>query len=151
MEEGHVTIGNETLTLPSPFFVIATENPLEHEGTYPLPEAELDRFFMKIVITYPSPEDEKKIFSGSKNEQRSKPINELKPKELLEIQDYIEKNILIDPKIYDYISDILEMTRSRIPNLESSISNLISHISYGASTRAGLALRDGARVCALLE
>jgi MoxR-like ATPase len=113
MEEGQVTIGNETLTLPSPFFVIATENPLEHEGTYPLPEAELDRFFMKIVITYPSPEDEKKIFSGSKNEQTSKPINELKPKELLEIQDYIEKNILIDPKIYDYISDILEATRGR--------------------------------------
>ncbi len=62
MEEGQVTIGEKSLPLPSPFFVIATENPLEHEGTYPLPEAQLDRFLMKIMISYPSPEDEKKIF-----------------------------------------------------------------------------------------
>jgi MoxR-like ATPase len=69
MEERHVTIGNETLSLPSPFFVIATQNPLEHEGTYPLPEAELDRFFMKTLITYPNPEDEKIIFGFEGKEQ----------------------------------------------------------------------------------
>jgi MoxR-like ATPase len=145
MEEGQVTIGNETLALPSPFFVIATENPLEHEGTYPLPEAELDRFFMKIIITYPSPEDEKKIFSWSANEQTSTPTNELKTKELVEMRDYIAKNILVDAKVYDYVSDILEATRSRSSGDEPM------HLEYGASTRAGLALIDGGRVVALLE
>ena len=63
MEESQVTIGNETFTLPKPFFVIATENPLEQEGTYPLPEAELDRFFMKLILDYPKKEDEIKILS----------------------------------------------------------------------------------------
>jgi MoxR-like ATPase len=61
MEERQITIGEKSLALPSPFFVIATENPLEHEGTYPLPEAELDRFLMKLIVTYPAKSDEKKI------------------------------------------------------------------------------------------
>ena len=113
MEEHQVTIGTETLALPSPFFVIATENPLEHEGTYPLPEAELDRFLMKIIISYPDPEDEKKIFATEDTKNKKQEPIELKPKELLEIQSYIRENIVIDPKIYDYISDILEMTRTR--------------------------------------
>jgi MoxR-like ATPase len=95
--------------------VIATQNPLEHEGTYPLPEAELDRFFMKIVLTYPSPEDEKKIWlTSTQKEQKSKsnPII-ISPAELIEMRDYLREHILIDAKIYDYVSDILEMTRSR--------------------------------------
>ncbi len=161
MEERQVTIGNETLVLPSPFFVIATENPLEHEGTYPLPEAELDRFFMKIVITYPLPEDEKKIFSQELAPSKTaSPSEKIQPKELIEIQEYIVKNIKVDSKIYDYISDILEMTRTRKMTgdgiakneyPESRIWNLKSLLSYGASTRAGLALIAWARVVALLE
>ena len=114
MEESQVTIGNETFTLPSPFFVIATENPLEHEGTYPLPEAQLDRFFMKIILSYPYPEDEKKIFlQESTLLERKTSDTPIKPKELIEIQEYITKNIRVDEKIYDYISDILEATRGR--------------------------------------
>lgn len=164
MEERQVTIGNETLILPSPFFVIATENPLEHEGTYPLPEAELDRFFMKIIITYPNPEDEKKIFSQEKEISKSPlTLEHIKPKELVEIQDFIRKNIQVDKKIYDYISDILEATRIRSgastvwmmqseqKSLESRVWNLKPLLSYGASTRAGLALIAWARVVALLE
>ena len=161
MEESQVTIGNETFTLPSPFFVIATENPLEHEGTYPLPEAQLDRFFMKIILSYPHPEDEKKIFlqEGTLAERKISDTP-IKPKELIEIQEYITKNIRVDGKIYDYISDILEATRGRHlwwenplwwKNLDTRMSNLASLISYGASTRAGLALIAWARIVALIE
>jgi MoxR-like ATPase len=140
MEERQVTIGNETFPLPSPFFVIATENPLEHEGTYPLPEAELDRFMMKIVLSYPSKEDEKKILSTQDTPSgRKKTEEKISPKELSEMQEYVKENIHIDSHIYDYISDILEATRDH------------PHIEYGASTRAGLALRDGARIVAVLE
>jgi MoxR-like ATPase len=140
MEEWQVTIGNETFLLPSPFFVIATENPLEHEGTYPLPEAELDRFMMKIVLDYPSKEDEKKILSAQDAPQsRKKSEEKISPKELAEMQAYLEKNIHIESPIYDYISDLLGATRDHL------------HLEHGASTRAGLALRDGARIVALLE
>jgi MoxR-like ATPase len=142
MEEWQVTIGNETLVLPSPFFVIATQNPLEHEGTYPLPEAELDRFFMKIVLDYPSPEDEKKILGGGPERiVESAQEHKITPKELLEIREYIKENIHIDSHIYDYISDLLSATR----NSEDP------HIGYWASTRAGLALCDGSRIVALLD
>lgn len=161
MEEQQVTIGNETLALPSPFFVIATQNPLEHEGTYPLPEAELDRFFMKIIISYPFPEDEKKIFSQHwSHENTPLPSENIKPKELIEIQKYIRENIRIDAKILDYISDILEVTRGRHAKLNSlqeskesdnRMVNLHPLLTYGASTRAGLALIAGGRVVALLE
>lgn len=72
MEERQVTIGNETIPLPKPFFVFATQNPLENEGTYPLPEAQLDRFFMKIILDFPNPENEKKIFE--KNFSQKNPL-----------------------------------------------------------------------------
>ena len=113
MEEHQITIASETLLLPSPFFVIATENPLEHDGTYPLPEAQLDRFLMKIIIDYPSREDEKQIFSQSETRVSEKSAIPPSTKEFLEIQSYIADSIHVDPKIYDYISDILEMTRLR--------------------------------------
>ncbi len=161
MEEHQVTIGNDTLALPSPFFVIATQNPLEHEGTYPLPEAELDRFFMKIIISYPAPEDEKMIFSQRESTESSSSQSEnINPKELIEIQEYIRQNIRVDAKILDYISSILEVTRGRHASTKSTedsinsdarMMNLHPLLSYGASTRAGLALIDGARVVALLE
>lgn len=143
MEESQVTIGIETFPLPSPFFVIATENPLEHEGTYPLPEAELDRFFMKILLEYPSLEHEKKILSQDSIPKIKGNIpwkNPLTPVELEEMRDFIVKNIHIDERIYDYVARILEASRK-----------WNDAIAYGASTRAGLALRDGSRICALLD
>ena len=167
MEEWQITIANETLKLPSPFFVIATQNPLEHDGTYPLPEAELDRFMMKLMIDYPTPTDEKQILmreSGWEKKVKN-PKWEISVWEFIEIQSYIAENIHIEPQIYDYISDILEMTRSRHPrgrddreisdrkqkNSPSSIIFPPSYLSYGASTRAGLALVRAGRVHALLE
>ncbi len=176
MEEHQVTIGEKSLELPKPFFVIATENPLEHEGTYPLPEAELDRFLMKIIIDYPKKEDEKTILMQSSlsfSERESlgkrsslreddKKIGILSADECIEIASYIQENIKVDEKIYDYISDILEMTRTRKKDSPpylfeggkqepSKQENIQNALSYGASTRAGLALVRGARVRALLE
>jgi MoxR-like ATPase len=144
MEESQVTIGTETFTLPNPFFVIATENPLEHEWTYPLPEAQLDRFFMKILLDYPTRDDEITILgqgtSTEKNKKVSPMISRITTDELSEMQQFIVENVHIDQHIYEYIALLLESTRGK--------NDLIS---YGASTRAGLALRDGARICALLE
>jgi len=116
MEEKKVTIGDKTLDLPSPFVVFATQNPLEHEGTYPLPEAQLDRFLMRIIISYPNIEDEKDILkqeSGSATEtKKTKEQGEKKEKaDLLEMIDYIAKNIRVNEHIYTYISDILTKTR----------------------------------------
>lgn len=158
MEEGQVTIGEKSLPLPSPFFVIATENPLEHEGTYPLPEAQLDRFLMKIMISYPSPEDEKKIFRWRERESAVSSVK-ISPTELLEIQKYIEENIKVDEKIYDYTSGILEATRMQewkeqvwwIKDARKPSETSTQYIEYWASTRAGLALIRCARVWALLE
>lgn len=116
MEEKKVTIGDKTLDLPSPFVVFATQNPLEHEGTYPLPEAQLDRFLMRIVISYPSIEDERNILkqecSGTKETNETQAQGEKKEKaDLLEMIDYIAKNVRVDENIYIYISNILTHTR----------------------------------------
>lgn len=144
MEESQVTIWLETFTLPAPFFVIATENPLDHEGTYPLPEAELDRFFMKILLDYPSVSDEIEILSKKPKNISEKKWNQsqtaMTPQELFEMRDFIVDTIHIDQHIYEYIWNILALSRVKNENT-----------SYWASTRGWLALRDGARVCALLD
>ncbi len=140
MEEKKVTIGDKTLDLPSPFVVFATQNPLEHEGTYPLPEAQLDRFLMRIMLTYPSMEDERAIYisecSSMRSQDKKETPSEAKYKiaDLIEMIHYIGDNIRVDAKIYDYISDIISATR------KLAISTPNPTLSYGASTRAGLAL-----------
>lgn len=150
MEEKKVTIGDKTLDLPSPFVVFATQNPLEHEGTYPLPEAQLDRFLMKIVLTYPSPEDEKRIFEQECNgKSSSTKINKTKSEkrwteDLLEMIDYIASSVRVDEKIYDYVSDIISATRKMVTVPTTPV------LSYGASTRAGLALIRAGRVRAVM-
>lgn len=174
MEEKKVTIGNETLALPSPFVVFATQNPLEHEGTYPLPEAQLDRFLMRIILDYPSKYDEKKIlmqesgfslsswgtkdlleekiWADSSLRQDDKITLELEPSDLLEMIDYIAKSIRVDEKIYDYVGDILSSLRSltTVSDLSPTSSHLVP-LSYGPSTRAGLALIRTSRIRALIE
>lgn len=158
MEEKKVTIGDKTLDLPLPFVVFATQNPLEHEGTYPLPEAQLDRFMMRIVLQYPSPEDEKRIFMqettgtpppigeagrGTPHTPSDSP-EKLDTSDLLEMISYIEKSVRVDEKIYDYIWDIIGATRKLATTSTPPI------LSYGASTRAGLALIRAGRVRAVL-
>ncbi len=146
MEEKKVTIGDKTLDLPSPFVVFATQNPLEHEGTYPLPEAQLDRFLMRIVLSYPTPADERRILmqeTTTSAEEQSK-ITKLTPEDLIEMIEYIGANIRVDDHIYSYVSDILSATR----RLTTAIPHPL--LSYGASTRAGLALIRAGRVRAVM-
>ncbi len=176
MEEKKVTIGDKTLDLPSPFVVFATQNPLEHEGTYPLPEAQLDRFLMRIVLSYPTPSDEKRILMqetagtpplvgeagrGTQSTPSDSPYKgeKLTPTNLLEMIDYIAKSIRVDTHIYSYVSDIISATRrlTTVSNLPTPLSGgeglgvrQTPPLSYGASTRAGLALIRAGRIRALL-
>jgi MoxR-like ATPase len=158
MEEKKVTIGEETFALPSPFVVFATQNPLEHEGTYPLPEAELDRFVMRIILTYPSRQDERQILIQETSVRTPtstwEPSHiESTPTELLEMIEYITRSIRIDTHIYDYVGDLLESLRgltrqdSNTPTLQHPQFPLLA---YGPSTRAGLALIRCGRVRALM-
>lgn len=149
MEERQVTIGNETHELPKPFFVFATENPLENEGTFPLPEAQLDRFFMKINLDFPNPESEKKIFLENYDFNFSiSPV--FSWREILEIQNFIQKTIPTDEKIVDYIERILLKYRS-LTREDTIFETSEPLLSYGPSTRAGLALVRGAKVRAVLN
>ena len=125
MEEKKVTIADKTFDLPSPFVVFATQNPLEHEGTYPLPEAQLDRFLLKIILDYPTPEDERRIFEQETNRGESTtPLESaeiLSPSDIEEMIAYIAKNIRVDEKVYRYVSDLLTATRNltKAPNPEN--------------------------------
>jgi MoxR-like ATPase len=147
MEEKKITIGDKTLELPSPFVVFATQNPLEHEWTYPLPEAQLDRFLMKIVLTYPSGEDEKKIWTQECNkttEKKKSNTEKRNPEDLIEMIDYITSNVRVDDQIYEYVGSIIWATRKLVTLPTNPV------LSYGASTRAGLALIRASRVRAVM-
>ena len=149
MEERQVTIGNETITLPRPFFVFATQNSLENEGTYPLPEAQLDRFFMKIVLDFPDFESEKKILENNFQDQILV-ANIFSGEEILEIQDFLQKSIRVDEKIFQYVLRILNTYRE----LTKSDTIFETHepiLAYGPSTRAGLALIRGAKIRAVMQ
>ncbi|MDD2693457.1 MAG: MoxR family ATPase [Candidatus Gracilibacteria bacterium] len=152
MEEHQVTIGDETMKLDEPFFVIATQNPLEHEGTYPLPEAELDRFMMKIIITYPDIESEKQILATMTKSKEVTKKPQIEIGDFCEMRDYIREHVLVSDVLIEYVSNILDATRKH----SHPATNLPTYqptkvLSYGASTRAGIALIRTAQVLALLE
>ena len=122
MQEGRVTIDNATLDLPRPFLVMATQNPLEHHGTYPLPESQLDRFLMRITIGYPSGEAERKILTQSAS---ARPVVErvravLTPDQVIALQDRVEE-VEADPAIVDYLMAVVERTRTS-PRLRMGVS-----------------------------
>lgn len=121
MQEGRITVGDKTYSLPQPFFVVATQNPIEHEGTYPLPEAELDRFMMKLDVGYTSYEDELKILDGVETDTIH---SVLSSQELSTLQSFSEK-VHVDDRIKKYIVDILRATRNS------------PKILIGASPRSG--------------
>ncbi len=147
MQERQVTIGDETYPLPEPFMVLATQNPIEQEGTYPLPEAQVDRFKQKLVITYPNKEEEKRIMKQQTAEKLpvTKPVVDIK--KLNSLRDFIYK-IHADEKIRDYIIDIVFATRK--PS-DYGIENLDVYIRYGASPRASIYLFESARAHAFLQ
>ena len=147
MQERQVTIGETTFPLDEPFLVMATQNPVEQEGTYPLPEAQVDRFLMKVVIGYPSKDEERIIIRQNiSNEKRTvRPV--LDPKEVIEAQKVVEQ-IYVDEKIERYIVDIVFATRD--PKAYG-LEDLASYISFGASPRASISLAKAARASAFLH
>lgn len=147
MEEKQVTIGEETYRLPEPFFVLATQNPVEQEGTYNLPEAELDRFLMKIDMTYPSVQEEMKIIKTQGYAGNVRVNQVLSASDLKKFRE-IAFNVVCDDKLVEYIVQIIGVTR---PSLEKrSEHDITRYISMGASPRAGIAMIQCAKARALL-
>jgi MoxR-like ATPase len=144
MEERSVTIGDATFALPKPFMVLATENPIEQEGTYPLPEAQLDRFFMKCIISYPTAEEEKQILRrhGSLDVEKLSPAADMRVFE--DVKQTIE-SIYIDEKLTEYIVSIVRATR------QHERGEMARYIEFGASPRASIALMKAARCVAFMK
>lgn len=148
MQEKQVTIGNQTFPLPRPFIVMATQNPIESEGTYPLPEAQLDRFIMKIKIDYPNFSEEKEIIHKMQsNFDLPTPEKIIEINEIIDLQMEIEK-VKISSKIEDYITKLVFITRK--PHLYG-FNSLSKYIMYGASPRATLAFVKLSKALAFIE
>ena len=147
MQERQVTIGNETFRLPEPFLVMATQNPIEQEGTYQLPEAQVDRFMLKVIIDYPKPEEEKQIIRQNINGEKVviKPI--LKASEILEARKVV-RQVYLDEKIEKYIVDIVFATR--YPE-KYDLKELKGMIEFGGSPRASINLALAARSYAFIK
>jgi len=140
MQEGQVTIEGETMALPQPFVVFATQNPIESEGTFPLPEAQLDRFIMRLSVGYPSPEEEQEILHRRKNRKADNfELNTISNRdEILGLRNLIEE-VFINPDLERYIVDIVQATRKHVK------------VSVGASPRGGLALLKLSLAKALMD
>ncbi|MBK8347262.1 MAG: MoxR family ATPase [Saprospiraceae bacterium] len=148
MQEKQVTIGKETYKLEEPFLVLATQNPIEQEGTYPLPEAQVDRFMLKVNIGYPTREEEKMIIRKNILGEITQKINAVvKPETILKARESVKK-VYMDEKIENYILDIVFATREPQKYQLSSISHLIS---YGASPRASINLAIAAKAHAFMN
>ena len=147
MQERQVTIGDNTFPLEEPFLVMATQNPIEQEGTYPLPEAQVDRFLMKVVIGYPTKDEEKVIIRRNIASEPAEVRPLVKPSEIIEAQKVVEQ-IYVDEKIERYIVDIVFATRFPA---DYGLSDLQSIIAYGASPRASISLARAARAYAFLH
>jgi len=148
MAEKHITIWKETFYLEDPFIVLATQNPIEQAGTYRLPEAQLDRFMMKVNVDYTSKEDEKKMYKklndNFDNINLQKVLNK---KEINDIHSILQ-DIYISDNIFEYVSDLIESTRN--PD-KYGLSNASKYLNYWVSPRGGLALLSGAKVLALMD
>ena len=147
MQERQVTIGDKTFALDEPFLVMATQNPIEQEGTYPLPEAQVDRFLMKVVIGYPSKDEEKIIIRQNISNEKHTVEALVKPSEIIEAQKIVDQ-IYVDEKIERYIVDIVFATRFPA---DYGLNDLTGIIAFGASPRASISLAKAARAYAFLH
>jgi MoxR-like ATPase len=148
MQERQVTLGDETHPLPQPFLVFATQNPVEQQGTYPLPEAQVDRFLMKLIIRHPSVEDERKIVRMVMDETEVPALRPvIEAKELLDLQAEVRR-VYVDDKIIHYATTLVQATREPA---KFELPRHKNHISLGASPRASIALVQVARAHAVLE
>ncbi|MBD5239108.1 MAG: AAA domain-containing protein [Bacteroidales bacterium] len=147
MQERQVTIGDNTFKLDEPFLVMATQNPIEQEGTYPLPEAQVDRFLLKVIIGYPTRDDERLIIRQNISPVKTEIHPLVKPEEVIEAQKVVSQ-IYVDEKIERYIVDIVFATRMPA---EYGMDDLTGVIAFGASPRASIALAKAARAYAFLQ
>jgi len=167
MEEGQVTIGDSSLALPSPFFVLATQNPIEHEGTYPLPEAQLDRFLIKVLVDYPSEDEEAEVVRRvagriTGGDRSSIPVSRVLGVEEIGLLRRAAESVRVDEALLDYIVRVIRATRPSPEAKSASVSkaqakdtalarDLARWLEYGASPRASIHLFRCARIQALLE
>ena len=147
MQERQVTIGTDTFKLPDPFLVLATMNPIEQEGTYPLPEAQVDRFMMKVLVDYPTKNEEREILTRMATTKQNNAVEcVMQPKAIASARELIDK-IYVDDQIADYIVDLVQITRTP----EKVSQELAEFVEYGASPRATLALTLCAKANAFLD
>lgn len=147
MQERQVTIGDETFNLPSPFLVMATQNPIEQEGTYDLPEAQVDRFMLKVIIDYPTLQEEKKIVRAHLNDSFVKVLPVIDTNRIVKARELV-KQVYIDERIEQYIADIVFATR--YPE-QYKLNEMKNYISFGGSPRASINLALAARANAFIK
>lgn len=147
MQERQVTIGDETFNLPSPFLVMATQNPIEQEGTYELPEAQVDRFMLKVIIDYPTLQEEKKIVRAHLNDSFVKVLPVIDTNRIVKARELV-KQVYIDERIEQYIADIVFATR--YPD-QYKLNEMKNCISFGGSPRASINLALAARANAFIK
>ena len=147
MQERQVTIGEQTYKLPEPFMVMATQNPVDQEGTYPLPEAQVDRFMLKVMVTYPTKEEEKIILERMASHQKIELNTQVTPEMILKARR-VTDSIYVDEKIKNYIVDLVFATRD--PKA-AGLEKLASYIQYGASPRATIFLTQAAKAYSFLN
>ena len=147
MQERHVTMGSNTYRLPQPFFVLATQNPIEQEGTYPLPEAQLDRFMFNIVVNYPTAAEELRILKQTTSGEESKLTTALTGRQILALQEVVRK-VPVAEHVFIYARDLVRATR---PGEAEAAGFVQEYISWGCGPRAGQYLILGAKARAILE
>ena len=147
MQERQVSIGNQTFPLPNPFFVIATQNPIEQEGTYPLPEAQQDRFMFNIFVDYPSPEEETEIYRFTTHGKPTKLKPILTADDIFRVQETVDR-IVVSDYVLEYVTGLVRATR---PKTDGAPKFVKEYIDWGAGPRAGQYLIKGAKALAAME
>ncbi len=147
MQEREVTVGQQTYRLPEPFFTIATQNPIEQEGTYPLPEAQLDRFMFNIKVDYPTPEEEEQILSVTTRQEKPEIRKILSAQNILVIQELVSK-VAVSQYIVKYVARLVRATRPKDPTAPEFVRELVD---WGAGPRAGQFLIHGGKALAAMD
>lgn len=147
MQEHHVTVGEHTLDLPKPFFVLATQNPIEQEGTYPLPEAQLDRFLFNIVVDYPTAEDEREIIRRVTSPNDAKVTPSLNAEEIIHLQGVV-KRVPVGDHVIDFAARLARATRPKSDEAPDFVKEMVG---WGAGPRAGISLISAAKAHAVLR
>ncbi len=147
MQEREVSVGQETYNLPDPFFTIATQNPIEQEGTYPLPEAQLDRFMFNIKIDYPSLDEEQRILAATTRGEKQEPTKVLSARAILNLQKLVS-SVAVSEYIIKYVASIVRATRPRDPSAPEFVKELVE---WGAGPRAGQFLIHGGKALAAMD